>query len=148
MEEIASFTGHISRLIPLFPSLPPNYQGMVRRIHDLEENQTPGTYQFSSLNHLIEQMVDNIDITGFIRCSNCFDKVHAKTFITHWNTQHEHELIMLNVADEYGTGQKVLSNLLTYSILAQYRTYSNHQKETENGDSKPQGKRYSCDRRF
>ena len=118
MEEIASFTGHISRLIPLFPSLPPNYQGKVRRIHDLEENKTPGTYQFSSLNHLIEQMVDNIDINGFIRCSNCFDKVHAKTFITHWNTQHEHELIMLNVADEYGTGQKVLSNLLTYLILA------------------------------
>ena len=48
LEEINAFVGHISRLIPLFPSIPPNYNGKVMRIHNLEDNSKPETYVFSS----------------------------------------------------------------------------------------------------
>ena len=115
--EINEFVGHPSKLGPLYPALPPTYSNSLKRIHDWQEGEDVKEYKFSNLEQLIESMATDLKKATKVRCTNCFALVQISAFIHHWSTLHQDELLFLTVADDWGTGQKVLSNFLAFIII-------------------------------
>ena len=115
--EINEFVGHPSKLGPLYPALPPTYSGSLKRIHDWQEGEDVKEYKFPNLEQLIYSMAMNLKNATKVRCTNCFAFVQISAFIHHWSTLHHDELLYITVADDWGTGQKVLSNFLAFIII-------------------------------
>ena len=99
--------------------IPANFQGWIYKYHipqDKNNSDLP-RYTFTGLGDLPEQIRDEVSSMTNITCGTCGENMTLESFTAHYDNEHKHEVILINIGDQLGTNTRVYSNLLHYATI-------------------------------
>ena len=116
---LGAAAGNPLRYAAFHAMLPANFDGWIFKYHSVKKGPATDTekYFFNSIEELIENMAFDIQKLKSFTCSSCGTSMPVESFIHHYNKEHNHEIILINVADQLGTNMKIFSNIIHYIVL-------------------------------
>ena len=99
--------------------IPANFQGWIFKYHIPRDNNDSvrPKYTFTGLGNLLEQIKEEVSCMTEIICATCGEHMTLDLFTKHYENEHKHEIILINIGDQLGTNTRTYSNLLHYVTI-------------------------------